>query len=153
MKEKISQQEYDNELIRLRNEMHEEYAAIDNQRVANNIEIESTRAQIYTLKERMNTLATAQSQLHIDKNEIARRYDEKRRELRQRRTESICINKELNSTVAYKLHRAVESALKLALSGRYPDVDCSRIKCNYNYDDDGNIEFNVIIPTYGEEND
>ena len=150
MEKKLTQVEYDLEMNRLREACNEEYRKIDQRRIINAERFEFLLNQRKDIVAKMNECKTENKQIEADKNDIARRYHEKITELRKRCNDSIVPNKELSSTTAYKLHCAVESALSKAL-GKYPDVDIHNIKCNYDYDDDGRISFNVIIPEYGRE--
>ena len=146
----LSQVEYDLEMNRLHVAQDEEYRKIDQRRIINSQRLEFLLKQRKDIVAKMYECKNENQQIDADKNDIARRYHEKMVELRKRRNETLnAVPKEISSTVAYRLHCAVEKALKAVLAP-FPNVNLEAIKCNYNYDDGGGISFDVIIPTYDE---
>lgn len=148
-KDNFTQVDYDLEMNKLRAERNMEYRSIDQRKVTNAHQMDFLRQQMGMIKQQINDLHTSNKQIEADKNAIARKWNEKQVALLQRRNNCIAPNKEISSTVAYRLHCAVEKALKAVLAP-FPNVNLEAIKCNYNYDDGGGISFDVIIPTYDE---
>lgn len=112
----LSQVEYDLEMNKLREAQNEEYRKIDQRRIINAQRMEFLLNQRKDIVAKMNECKTENKLIEADKNDIARRYHEKVVELRKRRNESLGAPKEISSTVAWQLHRAVEGALKAALA-------------------------------------
>lgn len=150
MEKKMTQVEYDLELAKLREERDLEYRKIDQRRVINAQRFEFLLNQRKDIVVKMNECKTENAAIEAEKNDIARRFNEKLIALRKVRNESIIPNKEIPSNVAYRLHAAVEESLSKAL-GKYPDIDIANIKCNWNFAEDGTISFDVQIPEYGRE--
>lgn len=145
----MTQVEYDLEMNKLRVERNAEHRKIDERILANAERVEDLKKQRKEIDRMLDECSTEYKVIVSDKKEIGRRYEEKLTRLRELRNRSIIKNKELHPQVAYKLHSAVEKALRSALCS-YEDIDTRRIKCNYDYDDEGHITFDVIIPKAGD---
>lgn len=146
----MTQIEFDKAVTELRKETNAEYNKIDTRKVINKQRLE------FLLNERKDIVAkiyechTEAARIEADKNAITRRFDDRILALREQRDKDVNTKKEISSTVAYRLHAAVETALSAAL-GKYPDIDIANIKCNWHFAEDGTISFNVVIPEYGKE--
>lgn len=141
----MTQREYDKALAELRNQRVEEYNKLDQRALANERQMQFLLDQRKDIVTKIHALEVVNKEIIAERSEICRRYNEKQIALRKRRDDSIVAPKELSSTVAYKLHNAVEGALKAALADT-EGIHLEGIKCNYDYDDNGKITFFVNIP-------
>lgn len=141
----MTQLEYQLAIKQLQVEQDAEYAVID-QRLRDNAEQMCKQVELLSsIKTTIASLRAEKVAIEQTKNEIARRYNMKRAELRNERNNSI-EPKEISSTIAWVLHNAVESALRNALAPIGGGIDIEHIKCNYHYDDTGHISFDIQIP-------
>lgn len=145
-KEKMTQREYDRAMIALREERTLEYNRLDQRALINERQMQFLLDQRKEIVAKIHHIQVSNTEIAAERSEIARRYNAKQLELRLRRDASLEAPKELSSSVAYRLHNAVEKALKAALAPIGGGIDIDAIKCNYNYDDDGKIDFIVEIP-------
>ena len=143
--ERMTQREYDKAMLALRDERTQEYNKLDQRALANERQLQFLHEQRKEIAEKLRAVELSNKEIMAERNEICRRYNEKQLKLRKLRDDSLGAPKELSSTVAYRLHNAVEKALKEALA-EHADICIEGIKCNYNYDDDGKIDFFVNIP-------
>lgn len=138
--------EYDQMVKELRVKRNEEYASIDTKIANNQDKIHFLLEQRKAIVVKLHEIQVENSHLSAQRKDVARRYEEKRKELHETLFNSIePANKEITPNIAYRLHQAVETALREALADT-EGINLEGIRCNYNYDADGRIQYEVNIP-------
>lgn len=143
-KETITQKEYEKQMRDLRLECAEEYNKLDRDMVSNQRQLEFLQAQRAKMLSQVHELELANCRIKTERNEMCRKYNLKRRELFDK-VEIMPLPRELSGHAAFSVRQAVEKALRDVLA-EYEGIDLEGIRCNYNYDEEGHIEFFVNIP-------
>ena len=149
--ETLTLQEYEKKMHELRIECSEEYNKIDREVLSNQRQYDFIQQQRLKMLSQAQELELANMKLKNERNELARRYNDKRREL-FKKVEVMPLPRELSGHAAFALRQEVEKALRDALA-EYDGIDLEGIRCNYNYDEEGKILFMVKIPKHGKENE